>query len=125
MAHLHKIQFKNPDAVSVLRIGLALVFLYASTQMFANPSDWIGFVPSWVGAILPIETFLWIHAIFELLLGLMLLVGLWLHIGSFLAFIDFLSILIFYGIDVVTFRDFGLLMASLALFLLVARPEKK
>ena len=40
--------------------------------------------------------------------------------GSFpFVFLDFVSIIVFYGEDDITFRDFGLTMAALALFTLV------
>lgn len=103
--------------VLVLRIGLGLTLIYAAVGIFTNPAAWVGFVPVWL-QVLGGDLFLYGHAVFELILGLALLFGFFLPLVSFLIFLDLLAILLFYGVDDVTFRDFGLLMASLALFLL-------
>ncbi len=109
--------------VLLLRIGLGLVFIYAGAHAIADPGSWTGFVPGWLGNIMNPVTFVYIHGAFELLLGLGIVIGLFLPILSLLAFLDFLAILVFFGVDDVTFRDFGLLMSTLALFLLI-RKEK-
>ncbi len=105
----------NP--VLVLRIGLAAVFIYAGIHMFFDPQSWIGFVPDWVDKILDRQTFLHIHSGIELLLGILLLLGVFLPFVSLVVFFDIVAILLFYGIDDITFRDFGLAMMALALFL--------
>ncbi len=110
--------------VFILRIGLGLALLYASLHMFLDPAAWTPFIPSWVGAIINPQTFLAIHSAFELILGILLLCG-WLLPGvSLLVFLDFVSIIIFYGVDDITFRDFGLAMAALALFVLVTNKKE-
>ena len=111
--------------VFVLRVGLGLVFLYAGTASLQNPTSWIGYVPQFVSLIMPRETFLMLHGIFELVLGVGFIAGLWIPILSTLAFLSFFSILILIGIDEVTFRDFGLACMALALFLRVAYPIRK
>jgi uncharacterized membrane protein YphA (DoxX/SURF4 family) len=107
-----------------LRIGLGLTFIYAGIMSFLAPENWIGFVPQWIGSIIDPMIFLQIHAGFEIVLGLALLVGLWLPLVALLAFLDIFAILLFYGIDEVTFRDFGLLMAALALYLLISNNSE-
>lgn len=97
----------------VLRIGLAGVFLYAGVNSLLNPTSWIGFVPQ-----IPFrELALMAHGVFEILLALILLSGLWKRLASILAFLSLAGILIFYGVDDVSFRDFGLLAAAYALML--------
>ena len=109
--------------IVLLRIGLGLTLLYAAVRALADPMTWIGFVPSWVAAVLPAATLLAIHAVAELLVGGALIVGRWVRAASFIAFLDFAAILIAYGIDEVTFRDFGLLFAALALFFIVTEQR--
>ena len=106
----------NP--VLMLRLGLGAVFIYAGLSSLVSPFSWVGFVPQWVGVIMPIETFLIFHGVFEVLLGVVLISGFFLRIVSILAFLSLLSIIVFFGVDEITFRDFGLLMMALALFLL-------
>ena len=109
--------------VLILRVGLGLVFLYAGTASLESPTNWVGFVPDFVGWVVPKETFLTAHSFFELALGVGLVAGLWTPVLSMLAFLSLFSILIFFGIDEVTFRDFGLAVMALALFTRVARPR--
>jgi hypothetical protein len=91
--------------------------------MFLEPAAWIPFIPHWVGAIVNPQIFLIIHSVFELVLGALLLCGWFLPGASLLVFLDFVSILVFYGVDDLTFRDFGLAMAALALFALVTKSN--
>jgi len=108
-----------------LRIGLGLILTYAAVHMITDSEAWIGFVPKWVSKIIDIQTFLYLHASLELIFGILLILGILLPAVSFLVFLDFLAILIFFGIDDVTFRDFGLLMASMALFLITCAKHER
>lgn len=93
--------------------------------MFSDPQSWLGFVPHWIANILDPKIFLYLHSGFELILGVLFLIGIFPKIISLLTFFDIFAILIFYGVDDVTFRDFGLMMASLALFLISFNEHKK
>lgn len=106
----------NP--VLILRLGLGAVFIYAGLSSLMSPFLWVGFVPQWVGVIMPVETFLIFYGVFEVLLGVTFISGFSLRAASVLAFLSLLSIIVFFGVDEITFRDFGLLMMALALFLL-------
>ncbi len=108
---------KKLSPVLLLRIGLGLVFIYAGAHQIADPGAWTGFVPGWLGQIISPLTFIYIHGAFELALGLGIIIGFYLPILALIGALDLFAILIFFGVDDVTFRDFGLLMASLALFL--------
>lgn len=103
---------------TVLRLGLALTLIYAGLHAFTDPTAWLGFIPAWVAGVIAPNVFLSLHAGLEIVLGLLLIFKRLVPFASFLIFLDFLAILVFYGIDTVTFRDFGLLTAALALFLL-------
>ncbi len=112
---------KKLSPVLLLRIGLGLVFIYAGSHAIAEPGALTGFVPSWLGHMINPITLIYIHGAFELALGLGIIIGFFLPILSFLSFLDFLAIIIFFGVDDITFRDFGLLMSALALFLMTRR----
>lgn len=116
--------FDNKKAsVFLLRVGLAWVFAYAAVSSFARPFNWVGFLPSWSRSILPgfISEFaaLDIIALLELLLALWLLSGKKLALAA-LASSFFLAGILFTNLGLLdaTFRDGGLLLASLALVLL-------
>ncbi|MDP3725165.1 MAG: DoxX family protein [Nanoarchaeota archaeon] len=111
-----------------LRIGLGGVFLYAGINSLLNPTAWIGFIPQWINNI-PLfpelvegiqfrEIVLMLHGAFEIVLALALLLGFWKRLASLLAFLSIAGMLIFYGVDDVSFRDFGLLAMAYALLLL-------
>lgn len=123
MVALKKIQLKKLQPLSVLRIGLGLTFVYAASDMLLDPQSWVNYVPKWMEAVMSIQTFLYVHSIFELVLGLALIAGLWPRLVSFIAFLDLLAVLVFYGISDETFRDFGLMMSSLALFILTGKEK--
>ncbi len=113
------------DPLLVLRLGLAGVFIYAGIDILVYPELWIGFVPQWISSFLPAGDFLVGHAIIELILGFGFLVGFRLPIVSIIAFFDMLGILVFYGVDEITFRDFGLALAALSLFLSSLKQKRR
>ena len=105
--------------ILILRIGLGLTLIYAALDIFRDPTSWVGFVPAWVEYFASREQFLMGHALGDLVIGLGLLNNfkrMLLPLFAVLAFFNFFAILIFYGIDAITFRDFGLSGAALALF---------
>src|SRR3989344_4333742 len=113
--------------ILILRIAVGLTLVYASFDIFRDPTSWIGFVPTWIEYITPRERFLMGHALADLVIGLGLLNNFkraLLPLFAVLAFFNFFAILIFFGIDAITFRDFGLAGAALALFVrsLQTRP---
>lgn len=107
----------------VLRIGLGLTLIYAGAHILSDTVTWVEFIPPWLYKLISPSLFLTIHGIEELILGVLLLAGIFLPAVSILTFLDMLSIVIFYGVDDISFRDFGLMMAALALFLLTRKRE--
>jgi len=112
------LNFKKIDSEILLRVGLGLIFIYAGLQSLLDPSSWIGFLPYWLTPIIHPAIAIKIHAIISLIVGFSLLAGFRLKLFSVLAFLELAAILIFYGVDNVTFRDFGLATAAIALFLI-------
>jgi hypothetical protein len=119
------IELPKLSPILILRTGLGLTLLYASLHMLFDTTSWIGFVPQWMETIMSARAFLIIHALFQLILSALLIWDFSLPAASLLTFLDFVGILIFYGVDDITFRDFGLAMAALALFALVINPQKE
>lgn len=109
--------------VFLIRLGLGLVFIYAGVYKLFDPASWAGFIPHWFTRIISGDVFLPLLGVFELILGVMLILRLYLALVSLLAFSELFIILLVYGISDTTFRDFGLLMATLALFLMCSREN--
>lgn len=108
----------NKNASLILRIGLAVTFIWIGVLILMNPAAWTGYLQPWAMALLPvpIEQAMFATAIFDILLGIALLVGIKTWIAAFLATGHLLIVLITSGINDVTVRDIGLVFASAALF---------
>ncbi len=102
-----------------LRVGLAIVFLYAGISALLNPTSWIGFIPSWLRDIVSPKLFLPVHAVADILIGLWLMSGQKKIYASLLAGLSFFLIVIFNvgALDII-FRDVALLFSAIALIIL-------
>jgi hypothetical protein len=120
---LHSSLPKTLEPVALLRVGLGLVLLYAGALSLVDTEVFSGFVPVWLGSLIPSGAFILGHGILSLALGVVLLVGIWVRGTALVVTLDIAAILLSYGIDETTFPLVGLMFASLALCMLVA--EKK
>lgn len=115
------------SAVTILRWGLAFTFFYAAIEGLLHPENWIGYLPPFLGNILPLRTVLTIFSVYEIALAALLFIGRKLYWVSLLSIITLVVITVF-NLEIldVTFRDVGLAMAALALFELVKKqPTEK
>ena len=101
----------------ILRIGLGLVLLWFGVSEIVDPETWSSYVPMMVQSLLPISVnlFVTLHGIFEVLLAVLLLVGYAQRIVRVVAVLHLVSITIGVGYNEIGVRDFGLVMAALAL----------
>ena len=90
---------------------------WAGVRALMRPNDWIGFVPDIVGDFIDPEIFLVGHSVLMVVAASALLVGFWRSLFAFFAFVNLVGILFYFGIDDVTFRDVGLALVALVLFL--------
>ena len=107
-------KFFNPSFL--LRLGLAATILYAAISSFISPSEWIGFFPEWMRAILPAGLLLNGFSVFEIILAAWLLSGYQIFWAGLICAALMVGIIIFNpGALIITFRDIGLAFAALAL----------
>lgn len=114
-----------------LRLGLGLMYLYSGYDLIANPFHWYGFVPRWfsgsVAPVISLEQYLRLQGAVEIALGVLLLAwflpGRLTRIAAAAAAAEMAGILLFVGIDPITFRDIGLLGATVALLILMSLPS--
>lgn len=106
---------------SIIRIGLAFVYLWFGFQLVSDPAGWSRQVPEWVMVISPfsIETVVLINGIFEIVVGLALLVGFWTRLSALLLALHLIPIIINLGYGPTGVRDFGIFMATLGLSFLL------
>lgn len=110
----------------VLRLGLGLTYLYSGFQLFNQPGLWRSFLPIWyanfIAGILSVETYLRLQGVTEVIMGLLFFAwfsGVWgVRIAAAYMALEMALILVFTGVDLITFRDIGLLAAALALLII-------
>lgn len=114
-----------PAAFHVLRVGMAITFLWIGLLILKSPEAWGGYLQPWAMELLPlpIEQLMIGTAIFDLIVGFLLLVNVWTWVVAFLATGHLAIVLVVSGVNAVTVRDIGLLAGGLALFI-EAVPEK-
>lgn len=111
----------------MLRLGLGAMFLYSGLSLLRTPEKWTwavrGLPETMLGVIqnIGIERFLMGQGIVEIVFAVSFLI--WLvprkisTLCAFLASLEMIFILMFIGIEGGTFRDIGLLGATLALYI--------
>lgn len=115
-----------------LRVGLGFMYAYSGVSLIRNPVDWVGFLPQWftsaVSVFLPLNTYLAIQGAGELAIAIIFFAWFlprWLVcLGAIAAAIEMAGIIFLAGVDLVTFRDVGLLGGALALLLLTYRGSE-
>jgi uncharacterized membrane protein YphA (DoxX/SURF4 family) len=100
----------------LLRVSLAVIFLYAAASSFANPREWIGYLPGVLVERFPAELLLKGFSVFELLLAAWLLSGVYTRYAALLAAATLGGIVVTnFELFMITFRDIALIFAALAL----------
>ena len=121
----------KPYGPSVLRIGMAIVILWFSTQQFINSSYWTAYVPDSIVSLTGLSAVALVHvnAVFELVFGVMLLFGIYVRLSALLLALHLFDIMYVVGYSEIGMRDFGLAVATLSVFmsgpdLLALYPER-
>ena len=103
----------------LLRIAIAVPFLYAAISATLQPENWMGYFPSWLRAIIPGALLL---AGFSLYQGAL---SVWLLSGKRMLYPSLLSVLTLLAITTanitlldIVFRDVGLLFAAITLMVI-------
>ena len=110
---------KTHVASLLLRIGLAVIFLYAAISSFVSPQDWIGYLPQFAKKIISGDVLLKIFSVYELGLVVWLLSGKYIKYAAGLAALTLGGIVLSnFSLFVITFRDIALIFAAIALAVL-------
>lgn len=102
----------------VVRIGISLVFLWFGSSQIGNPEAWVRLLPDWT-SFLPFEpaTLIQANGIFEIVFGALLLLGVYVRPVALLLALHMFNIVFTVGYNGIGVRDFGLAMATTAIFL--------
>lgn len=110
-------------ATWILSTGLFAVFAWFGIDKFLTPAAWLGWMPAWMNGLfgLPVDTWLMIVGVLEILFAVMLLVPVRnvRRAGAVLIALQLLSILPIAGFNDVGLRDFAMMMSAIALAVLL------
>ena len=106
----------------IARTGIAAVFLWFGIDKFVHTLNWIGWVPAWMQAMIPMSmnSFMYIQGFAEAAIGIMLLIGYKVRLASLLAVLTLIGVeiaMIGTGQAEMMLRDAGLLAASFSLLM--------
>jgi uncharacterized membrane protein YphA (DoxX/SURF4 family) len=105
-------------APAVVRIGIALVFLYFGLSQLRDPAQFVGWLPESVSAIFVDPSFIIVlNGAFEVFFGALLLLGVYTRLSAFLLAAHLAAITFDIGWGQIGVRDFGLTMAALGIAL--------
>lgn len=114
-------------ATLLLRVGLAIMLVYAAVGSLVNPREWIGYFPSMLTDLMPANILLKIFSVYELSLAAWLLSGVCLRWAALFCAATLGGIVVA-NLDllIITFRDIALIFAALALAALTwKKPDTK
>jgi len=110
--YISRIEIYSP---SVVRIGMALVFLWFAINQLLNPKVWIIYLPEFLSNTPNPTMFIYANAVFEIIFGLMLLLGILTRISALLLGIHLIGISITLGYNAIAIRDLGLGIATISI----------
>lgn len=101
----------------ILRVGLAITFLWIGILIFKQPEAWAGYIAPWAAGLLPIpiEQAMAGTAILDIAIGILLLFDYFVWLAALVGAIHLIIILIVSGITDITVRDIGILAAIIAI----------
>jgi len=100
-----------------LRVGMAITFLWIGILILKDPEVLGGYLQTWVVELLPVPIIQAMigTAILDIIIGVFLLLDFLPWLAAFVGAIHIAIVLIVSGINDVTVRDIGLLVASVAM----------
>lgn len=100
----------------ILRVALAVPFLFAAIDATLQPEEWVGFIPFFLRNMFPESLLLSAHALFDFILAVWLLSGWKTKYAAAFSVLNLATIIVvnLTALDVI-FRDVGLLLAAVAL----------
>lgn len=100
----------------LLRAGLSVILLYAAISSFANPQDWVGYLPGVLTDRFSADVLLKLFSVYELALAAWLLSGVYVRYAALVCVATLAGIVVTnFELFAITFRDIALIFAALAL----------
>lgn len=109
----------SSPALTILRIGLGITFVWLGYQIWLEPLAWGSFMLPWAQELLPrpLEEFMKMTAIIDIVIGIWFIVGWKIWIPALLASAHLFGVLITTtgSLQLAISRDVGLLAGTLAI----------
>lgn len=102
----------------IVRVGLAITFLWIGVLIFENPEAWDGYLEPWAVGLLPIplsEAMIG-TAILDIAIGALLLIDTFTWLAALSGAVHLGIVLTVSGITDITVRDIGLFAGLIAIF---------
>jgi uncharacterized membrane protein YphA (DoxX/SURF4 family) len=102
-----------------LRIGIAFVIIWFGVQQFIEPAMWVGFIPNSILKISPVgaTTLVHLNGALEVVFGTSLMLGLFTRASALILALHMADITYVVGYNSIGVRDFGLMIAVIAVLL--------
>lgn len=106
-------------AFHILRVGMAITFLWIGILILKDPQGWGGYIQPWLVNLLPfsIRHIMLSTAILDITIGALLLIDFLTWQASIIGALHLVTVLAASGINAITVRDIGLLAGCLSLFI--------
>lgn len=101
----------------ILRVGMAITFIWIGVLILKSPESWGGYVQSWVMKLMPISInqALISTAFLDIAIGVFLLIDYFTWIAALVGTLHLAIVLIVSGITDITVRDIAIMAGTLAL----------
>lgn len=101
----------------ILRVGLAITFLWIGVLIFKQPEAWGGYLQPWAAGLLPIPIAQAMigTAFLNITIGFLLLIDSFVWLAALIGAIHLVIILTVSGITDITVRDIAILSAVMAI----------
>ena len=103
----------------LLRVGIAAVFIWFGISQLQDARSWVDYVPQFIVSIsfMSATTLVHLNGIFEVVFGAALLLGFFTRFAAFFLALHILDIMFIVGWNAIGVRDFGLAVATIAVWL--------
>ena len=107
----------NKTSFHILRVGLAITFLWIGVLIFKQPEAWGGYLQPWAAGLLPVPIAQAMigTAFLDIAIGALLLFDSFVWLAALVGAIHLIIVLTVSGITDITVRDIGILSAAVAL----------
>ncbi len=101
----------------ILRVGLAITFLWIGILIFKQPEAWGGYLQPWAAGLLPIPIAQAMigTAFLDIAIGFLLLIDTFVWLAALVGAIHLVIVLTVSGINDITARDIAILAAAIAI----------